>query len=301
MSRVGLVLGAGGSFGWDWTVGALAALHDRTGFDGRSADQVIGTSVGSLIGSYLGHDTDLDRLARHVGGLPGPRKLDHAVAVAPSGSPPLVGPAVVRVRKAVGTIVAHLVRRPHLDPPGLGAEVVRRVDTAAWPASDLTIVAWNRSTRTRLALDQHGPLDLATSIDGSCAVPGAMPPVAVGDEELVDGGVPSMTNADLLDDGHDVIVVVAPLVLGHGPVGVSPGRFTRLVHRWTLERELRQSRLRGTPVVVLGPSSGGLDRLQTADRVDRIAQARSEAAEVLASAASSEAIAAIGQHVERAA
>lgn len=299
MSRVGLVLGAGGSFGWDWTVGVLAALHEHTGFDGRSADQVIGTSVGSLIGAYLGHDTDLDRLAGHVGGLPEPLRLDHEVAAPPAGALPLIGPVAVRIREVVGTVVGHVVRRPNLDPPGLGAEVVRRVESSAWPRSELTIVAWNRTTRTRLALDGAGPYDLETSIDGSCAVPGAMPPVLVGDEELVDGGVPSMTNADLLGDGHDVIVVIAPLVLGHGRVGASPGRLARLVHRWTLERELRPWRRLGVPVVVFGPSSGGLDRLQSADRIDRIAQARAEAAEVLRTDDAAPAVATIGRHVER--
>ncbi len=301
MSRVGLVLGAGGSFGWDWIVGALAALHDRTGFDGRSADQVIGTSVGSLVGSYLGHGTDLERLAGHVGGLPEPLDLEYDVAAAPTGAPPLIGPSAVRVRKVVGTVVGHVVRRPNLHPSGLGAEVVRRVATPAWPDADLTIVAWNRSTRTRLSLDRDGPVDLETSIDGSCAVPGAMPPVAMGDDELIDGGVPSMTNADLLDDRHDVIVVVAPLVLGHGRVGASPGRLARLVHRWTLEAELRPRRRLGVPILVLGPAAGGLDRLRDADRVDRVARARAEAAEVLRSGDAAPAIAAIGRHVERAA
>ena len=49
--RVGLVLGAGGVQGGAWLTGALDALADRTGWDPASADVVVGTSAGSVIGS----------------------------------------------------------------------------------------------------------------------------------------------------------------------------------------------------------------------------------------------------------
>ncbi|MDQ3631167.1 MAG: patatin-like phospholipase family protein, partial [Actinomycetota bacterium] len=51
--RVGLVLGAGGVLGAAWLQGALAALVDATGWDPGSADRVVGTSAGSVIGTLL--------------------------------------------------------------------------------------------------------------------------------------------------------------------------------------------------------------------------------------------------------
>src|SRR5687767_6494022 len=51
--RVGLVLGAGGVMGGAWHVGALDALAQETGWDPGSAEVVIGTSAGSMIGSLL--------------------------------------------------------------------------------------------------------------------------------------------------------------------------------------------------------------------------------------------------------
>ncbi|MEM9714274.1 MAG: patatin-like phospholipase family protein [Actinomycetota bacterium] len=296
MSRVGLVLGAGGPFGWDWIVGSLAALRERSGFDGRTADQTIGTSVGSMVGAYLAHGTDLDRLAAHVGGVPDPLDLDHTVAPVAPLSPAVVGPLVVGVRRAVGTVVGHLVRRRGLEPSGLGAEVARRVGTTAWPDTDLTIVAWNRSTRTRLELDRSGPVSLPVAIDGSTAVPGAMPPVPFDGDELVDGGVPSMTNADLLRDDLDVVVVIAPLVLGSGSVGASGARVVRLVHRWTLASELTGHRRLGVPILLLAPSADGLERLRRADRVDRVAQARAEASQLLTSPSNGAVLAALDRH-----
>src|SRR4051794_6116054 len=51
--RVGLVLGAGGVLGGAWLTGGLSALADETGWDPGSADQIVGTSAGSVIGSLV--------------------------------------------------------------------------------------------------------------------------------------------------------------------------------------------------------------------------------------------------------
>src|SRR5215208_2336504 len=52
--RVGLVLGAGGPVGGAWLTGALHALAQETGWDPASADHVVGTSAGAMIGGLLG-------------------------------------------------------------------------------------------------------------------------------------------------------------------------------------------------------------------------------------------------------
>src|SRR4029079_4865218 len=49
--RVGLVLGAGGIQGGAWLTGGLDALAEETGWDPASADYVVGTSAGSMIGA----------------------------------------------------------------------------------------------------------------------------------------------------------------------------------------------------------------------------------------------------------
>jgi len=49
--RVGLVLGAGGVLGGAWLVGALEAIAAETGWDPGSADRLVGTSAGSMIGA----------------------------------------------------------------------------------------------------------------------------------------------------------------------------------------------------------------------------------------------------------
>src|SRR3954468_9052054 len=52
VSRVGLVLGAGGVTGDAFHRGVLRALQDR-GYDARSADVVVGTSAGSVGAAFL--------------------------------------------------------------------------------------------------------------------------------------------------------------------------------------------------------------------------------------------------------
>src|SRR5215216_3033232 len=51
--RIGLVLGAGGVMGGAWLTGGLHALADETGWDPASADYIVGTSAGSMMGSLL--------------------------------------------------------------------------------------------------------------------------------------------------------------------------------------------------------------------------------------------------------
>ena len=51
--RVGLVLGAGGVLGGAWLVGALHAIASESRWDPGSADHIVGTSAGSMIGALV--------------------------------------------------------------------------------------------------------------------------------------------------------------------------------------------------------------------------------------------------------
>src|SRR5882762_4964118 len=51
--KVGLVVGAGGVLGGAWLTGGLAAIAEETGWDPGSADYLVGTSAGSVIGSLV--------------------------------------------------------------------------------------------------------------------------------------------------------------------------------------------------------------------------------------------------------
>jgi len=56
-----LVLGGGGAAGVAWKLGIFTGLHDD-GVDVRSADIIIGTSAGSMVGAQIAGGTELESL-----------------------------------------------------------------------------------------------------------------------------------------------------------------------------------------------------------------------------------------------
>src|ERR687885_703286 len=51
--RVGLVLGAGGVMGGAWITGGLQALAAETGWDPATAEYIVGTSAGAMMGALV--------------------------------------------------------------------------------------------------------------------------------------------------------------------------------------------------------------------------------------------------------
>src|ERR1700722_6926188 len=68
--RRGLVLGGGGPLGAAWVIGALCALDEEHGFDPRTADLIVGTSAGSILGALLGAGASAQELWPHQRGDP---------------------------------------------------------------------------------------------------------------------------------------------------------------------------------------------------------------------------------------
>jgi predicted acylesterase/phospholipase RssA len=68
-----LVLGAGGVVGQAFHVGVLRALPETTGFDGRTADVLVGTSAGSLVAAGLAGPLSAGDLAAELLGEAGQR------------------------------------------------------------------------------------------------------------------------------------------------------------------------------------------------------------------------------------
>jgi NTE family protein len=93
-------------------------------------------------------------------------------------------------------------------------------------------------------------------------VPAAFQPVVVEGRRLVDGGLHSPANADVIADAIgaiDTVVVSAPMGVGSWPgrFGADlPGRF---LNHWTTERELSRVRDAGLPVSVFEPGASELE------------------------------------------
>ncbi len=116
-------------------------------------------------------------------------------------------------------------------PEGLRICAVRRSDGAR--------VVFGRPGRTagppgpgRLGLVRH---------------PGVLPPGTIEGADYIDGGVHSVTNADVLrGDGLDLVVIVSSMSAAHGSANGADGLLRRTVHR-RMEREIARLEAAGPP------------------------------------------------------
>ncbi|MET9402044.1 patatin-like phospholipase family protein [Kitasatospora sp. NPDC002965] len=248
--RRGLVLGGGGMLGAAWTVGALCAVEESTGWRPGDAEVLLGTSAGAILAALLAAGVDAGGLRDHQRGLPvtdGPLAgidFDYDTAVggalpprprAGIGSPGLLRDAVRHPREyplltMVSAIAPH--GRGSLEP--VGGLVGALFGPGGWPSgppgSALRVVAVDYRGGHRVVFGDADapPADVAEAVMASCAIPGWFTPVRLDGSAYVDGGCWSATNADLmLDRGLDEVYVLAPMALRNDPRGRSkPGRGT---------------------------------------------------------------------------
>ncbi|MFF7300693.1 patatin-like phospholipase family protein [Streptomyces sp. NPDC008265] len=208
-----LVLGGGGLTGIGWECGILHGLA-RAGVDLTTADLVVGTSAGSVVGAQLtsGLLTAQELYERQLGDASG-----ETVARLGAGTLARFALAMARSR---GDAAAYRRRVGAMAlAADTGAEAERRKVLAArlvshdWPGRRLVVTAVDALTGELEAFDRESGSGLVEAVSASCAVPGVWPPVTVGGRRFVDGGIRSATNADLAA-GHERVVVIAPITLG---------------------------------------------------------------------------------------
>lgn len=290
MTRVGLVLGAGGVVGQAYHAGVLSALARDVGFDPRSADVVVGTSAGSITGTLLRLGVSAEDLAAWAVQAPLSDQEDEVLARMAASPIPELAPLrpLGSLRRPARLPTAQMVRRAVIRPwqfrplaAGLALLAPGRHDIVeqlsaledlekdGWPERDLWICAVRRRDGRRVVFGRPPapvvPVHLAVA--ASCAVPGYFSPVQIGDHAYVDGGAHSPTNAAVLRGrGLDLVVVVSPM---SGPPGARTGFYAALRRHSArvLEREVRALRGAGVPTVVFSPG----DREQLAMGDDMMA------------------------------
>ncbi|MFC4070106.1 patatin-like phospholipase family protein [Actinoplanes subglobosus] len=212
MSRI-LVLGGGGVTGIAWHLGVLCGLA-RAGVTLGDADTIIGTSAGSVVGTLLAAGVDVETAVaqqREVpagpargGGGPG-RGGEWLTAMAV-----LLDPAVpaqeARARVGAMALAAGLDETTYL------TRMAELLPVTEWPARDLRIVVVDAADGRDVVLDSGAGATLLQAVSASCAVPGLMPPVTIGDRRYIDGGVRVGAGADLAA-GAERLVVLAPLAV----------------------------------------------------------------------------------------
>jgi NTE family protein len=220
----GAVLGGGGIAGVAWEAGIVIGLR-QAGVDLSSADVIVGTSAGSIVGSHVAFATDLQALAAmtsartdvETAAMPAVdlEAILNALAplfdqtLDPAEARRLVGAAAIA---APGDEEAHIARIASLLPVTPGGSGGSRAGTERWPQGGLLVTAVDAESGEPVVWDRDSGVPLDRAVAASCAVPAVYPPVTIGGRRYMDGGVRSATNADLATGASTVIVLDA---IGH--------------------------------------------------------------------------------------
>jgi NTE family protein len=219
--RRGLVLGGGGITGIGWETGLLYGLQEL-GVDVTTADAVVGTSAGSVVGAQVTTGISLEDLFAYQVSPPKPARL------ASIGPGVMAGFAwsMLRARgdlEAFGRLVGQwAVRRaaagrtPTLEERF--AAIRERLPIQEWAGDGrLLVTAVDATTGALRVFDGSDGVSLVEAVAASCAVPGVYPPVPIGGRPYVDGGARSGSNADLL--AHcDRVLGFTPVDRAIGPM-----------------------------------------------------------------------------------
>jgi NTE family protein len=236
--KVGLVLGAGGVLGGAWLTGALDAIADETDWDPGSADFIVGTSAGAMIGALSAAGVPPWFMVAHSAG----ESFDGVLAA--NGTPaseadraagasyrlhrglPAIGPGSLRMAL---TALSNPLRHTPLQvvagwlPAGFVStdslkDIVHRAVPGDWvDHPNYWAVTCDYHTGRRVPF---GRLDapnahIADAVAASCAIPGFYHPVKIGRRRYIDGGVCSASNLDLVAGrGLDLVICLNPLSSG---------------------------------------------------------------------------------------
>ena len=123
--------------------------------------------------------------------------------------------------------------------------------TNEWPGKDLWLCAYDLVRRERVVLGNGSPttLDVPHAVLASCAIPGMYRPVRDDRRVLVDGGVTSTTNLDLVvPRPRGLVIVVAPMAYETSESHRPADQLTRRRAARALAHEMRLARDAGNEI-----------------------------------------------------
>lgn len=226
--RSAVVLGPGGVVGTAWLAGLAAGLR-REGVDLGTADLLVGTSAGAIVGAILAGAGGLDRLAV----LPTPAGPADGVRTDPARLAEVFATlrdtgidraeATRRVGRlalaaAVGTEEAVITQMRFL------------VGGVEWPARPLLIPSVDAETGEAVVWDRHGAASLPEAVAASIAFPATAPPITIDGRRYMDGALRAGSNLDLAGDA-ETLIVAEPMahVYGASDAGTDERAVVRLV------------------------------------------------------------------------
>jgi NTE family protein len=255
-----VVLGGGGVTGVAWETGILAGLS-AAGLDLSGAELLVGTSAGAAVAAQLASGTPLATL------------LERQLAGTAQEIPAVLGPvvlakyvwAMLTTRDPLGfgrTMGRLALRARTVDESERLAVIASRLPSHVWPDRPLKVTAVNARTGDFRVFDRDDDVPLVDAVAASCAVPGGWPPVTIGADRWIDGGMRSAVNANLAT-GTARVVILAPITTG---VGAMP----------SVEQQAAALRAAGSAVVVVSPDREAKKRMGRNSLDPRLRRAAAE-------------------------
>ena len=209
--HLALVLSGGGERALPWLVGVVAGLAE-SGLDPREADTVLGTSTGALVAGRVACGVDPAADADAVASSPAPAVapgLDAAVGSALAEIVSVLRPSAPSEqerRRRVGAVAL----RPDPDLVPADEQIARqaaRLPGGAWPSA-LFVATVDADSGELVALGESDGISVAEAVAAAQATPGVVEPVELGSRRLIDAGIRSGTNAELVPAGARRVVIV---------------------------------------------------------------------------------------------
>jgi len=214
-----LVLGGGGVAGIAWELGVLTALQDA-GVDLDAADLVVGTSAGSVVGTFVrygGVQQAYDQ--QHA---PVPTTYEEPVPIDGEDFQQRIGAVLEGATsdQDARARLGHLAQQTTTGQTGdeRVATFTETLPATEWPAKPLALTTIDATDGTFRVLTAADGVPLARAVAASCSVPLVWSPVGIEGRPYIDGGLRSATNADVAA-GYERVLVVACGAEGPSPLG----------------------------------------------------------------------------------
>jgi NTE family protein len=276
MTTRALVLGGGGVAGIGWELGLLSGWAAE-GVDVRQADLVVGTSAGSIVGTLLRTEDDVqvsyERQLAPIGDREPQVQFD-AMAMMTAFAEALAGVSGQQEGRArIGALALQAATVPEAERRAI---IEGRIGDPEWPAARLVVTAVDTVDGGFVEFDASSGVRLLDAVAASCAVPGVWPPITIGDRRYMDGGMRSVTNADVVTGCEKVLIVTPTAGFPNSPLGP------------TLEQEVEILRRNADVHVVLADQASlaafGTNPLDPATREPSARAGRAQAAATLEAA-----------------
>lgn len=209
------MLGGGGLAGIAWGCGYLAALEAES-IPLGTADLIVGTSAGSVVGAWLAGRRSMARRYRFV------ERSDRSIARvfgalfgSVSGKPDPTGEEALELLLASERPTPESLRRlgglalecATMPEPIFVGFVATLVGRRSWQTDTLRVTAHDTASGERAVFGPGRSIGIGRACAASSAVPGVFPPVSVRGARFMDGGCASATNADLAASAERALVL----------------------------------------------------------------------------------------------